>query len=472
MNKGLGGSQDRVVFEALEPRLLLDGNVAAKVVNGDLRIIGDRRGNSILIERGGTTDTFIVTGRDGTAVNGGLEAILTGVTDDITIRTKGGDDEIKIDSVIGTPDDLIIKTGPGTDVVELVWVIVQGKCKIRTGAGDGAVMASDSMFNRFDLRGSAGLNEFSFERSHFYGTTKMYTAGFTDFVGVFDSEFRAEVTIKTGSGCDYLTLKNTLTAVGGTAHGSRGTDHFVDEGGNSGPLDRKSFEVESAGWANITRGNVVAKIVNGDLRLTGDADLHSIEITQLGPTKFHVHGKDGTTVNTWTGAIATGVTDDIIINLKGARNDIWLHDLTIPDSLKIKTRSGGDVITMENVTVTGGFTMRTGARHDYMTIADLVVGGTARIKTGSGDDMLDIDRADFYDRLWAGFGSGADDLDVYSSGFSNVLSISMGGQDDYVSWVQCWSPLGGGIYGGKGDDWFHESGTTTLPTLYGFESIT
>ena len=242
--------------------------------------------------------------------------------------------------------------------------------------------------------------------------------------------------------------------------------------GLSGLQDRVVFEALEPRL--LLDGNVTAKVVNGDLRLTGDADLHSIEITQLGPTKFHVHGKDGTTVNTWTGAVATGVTDDIIIDLKGAVNNIWLHDLTVPDSLKVKTGSGGDVITMDNVTVTGQFTMRTRARDDYVTITDLAVGATARITTGAGDDMVDIERSLFHDRLWAGFGSGADYLEILSSSFSNVLSISMGGQDDYATWMQCWSPLGGDIYGGKGDDTFRDQGgsTTSLPALYGFESIT
>ena len=243
--------------------------------------------------------------------------------------------------------------------------------------------------------------------------------------------------------------------------------------GLSGLQDRVVFEALEPRL--LLDGNVTAKVVNGDLRLTGDRHGNGILIERGGTTDtFIVTGQDGTAVNGGLQAVLTGVTDDIIVDLKGARNDIWLHDLTVPDSLKVKTGSGGDVITMDNVTVTGQFTMRTRARDDYVTITDLAVGATARITTGAGDDMVDIERSLFHDRLWAGFGSGADYLEILSSSFSNVLSISMGGQDDYATWMQCWSPLGGDIYGGKGDDTFRDQGgsTTSLPALYGFESIT
>ena len=60
-----------VLFEALEPRLLLDGNVVASVVKGSLEITGDIENNDITITQGGTGDEFVVTGNNDTTVNGG-----------------------------------------------------------------------------------------------------------------------------------------------------------------------------------------------------------------------------------------------------------------------------------------------------------------------------------------------------------------------------------------------------------------
>ena len=60
------------LFEALEPRLLLAGDVTATVVGGSLYIVGDAAANDIIIDQTGlASDEFMISsGTDVTTING------------------------------------------------------------------------------------------------------------------------------------------------------------------------------------------------------------------------------------------------------------------------------------------------------------------------------------------------------------------------------------------------------------------
>jgi hypothetical protein len=109
----------RGVFESLEQRQLLAGDVVVNVVNGTLRIEGDIEANKILI----TADTaaeagaFVVTGLDGTTLNDATDPV----------------------SVSGVRN-IVANLGDGNDLVALAGAEVLGNVSIRTAEGDDRVV--------------------------------------------------------------------------------------------------------------------------------------------------------------------------------------------------------------------------------------------------------------------------------------------------------------------------------------------
>ena len=101
-------STRRLDVESLEQRELLAGDVTAFVSRGDLVVLGDNDSNNLTItEVGGT---FTLTGI-GTTINGMAAAQnFPGVTDDVRIYLRNGEDAVTLDDV-DVPDDLLINGG-------------------------------------------------------------------------------------------------------------------------------------------------------------------------------------------------------------------------------------------------------------------------------------------------------------------------------------------------------------------------
>ncbi|MCX5654026.1 MAG: LEPR-XLL domain-containing protein [Planctomycetota bacterium] len=173
-------ASEAVVFEGLEPRVLLSGNVVATVAHGAVSIIGDDASNvvEVTVLANGMVG---VAGLDGTLVNGlAAPAYVTGNSGDILIDLKGGDNAVTITG--GVTDALIfgnlsIKTGRGNDVVGVAGLTVVGNVIISTGQG------SDTVSLGSIVRGSGG----------------QYPPGAGTFL-------EGAVTVKTGAGDDTVAL--------------------------------------------------------------------------------------------------------------------------------------------------------------------------------------------------------------------------------------------------------------------------
>src|SRR3954465_6274485 len=89
-------------FESLEDRSLLAGDVTASILNGNLLISGDKFANGITLAPGTAANTVVVTGVNAgmgaTNVNGASNGAVTlsGFTGSLTIRMKGGNDNVTI----------------------------------------------------------------------------------------------------------------------------------------------------------------------------------------------------------------------------------------------------------------------------------------------------------------------------------------------------------------------------------------
>ncbi len=477
MAEGFEKSGRCVVFEALEPRLLLDGNVTATVVDGNLQIVGDAADNSFRVTPWCVAGEFEVIGQDKTTINGGSSAVVTGVTDDVTITTKGGRDEVDVQGV-ALPDDLTIRTGTGGDEVEVQGTNVGGECKIVTGGGDDEVAVQGTTVTDHALvRTGAGTDQVRIELSTFSGTTRILTGGLTDIMWLHGSTFDGELTVKMAGGRDYLFMGGSGTPAGGLAHGGPGRDQFIDEGGNTGTLTRRSWETIAAGLAGLELGNVVVSVSGGDLRITGSAAApHFFNVEQTGPGTYKVSADTsetpGTTINGGAEVTVGGVTDDIRIKVKGSYNGVNLVNLTVPDKLVIKTGSGHDDVWVENVTVNGDCVIKTRGRDDYVKISDSSdLQGRSDLRTGAGYDEIELVGSRFRGVADGRTGSGRDRLWSTKSTFDEEFYFHLGKADDQLVAEDTWALVGGEANGGPGTDTFIDEGGNTGPdpTFTSFE---
>ncbi len=213
MDKKFDGTS--AMFEQLEPRLLLNGNVDAMVVGGTLVVGGDANSNAITITQEGAN--FVITG-DGTTVNGGAApAVFAGVTkgfkmfmglgnDTLTmthlalpsrvqIRTGLGDDATTIDGC-STTGEVAIDTSWGADTLSVLDSQLLGNVRLLTGIGNDTVELASQF-------GAAGV-----PRSKFLLNTGLGNDTLTVISEGDDSSFYGQTTIFTGWGCDTVTLTN------------------------------------------------------------------------------------------------------------------------------------------------------------------------------------------------------------------------------------------------------------------------
>jgi hypothetical protein len=164
------------------------GDVQVRVENGDLVIRGDEQDNNIIITESG------LSGRAGTTVNGERHIFIPeGVTNDIKINMKGGDDFVRIElpgTNFAIPHDLVLNMGAGNDVIELLQVRAPNETRIDTGNGNDIVF----------IDGVLGVNEFIW--SEFTGKFELKAGSGEDLFEFHHTIFRSAVDVKLGSGID------------------------------------------------------------------------------------------------------------------------------------------------------------------------------------------------------------------------------------------------------------------------------
>lgn len=164
------------------------GDVTAIVdpTNGELRITGDALANDIEITWDGTPGGYVVTGRDGTTVNGAASFTADGA--------RG----------------ILVNFGAGNDRLAVTQARVRGALRVRGDEGDDAIVLNGvRLRGRAAIRGGAGADSVSVIAQCVFNSTFNFNAeGGDDSIDAHDSEFRNRVRLDAGAMSDTMRFTN------------------------------------------------------------------------------------------------------------------------------------------------------------------------------------------------------------------------------------------------------------------------
>ncbi|MCA9262872.1 MAG: hypothetical protein KDA60_03445 [Planctomycetales bacterium] len=223
-------------IESLENRRMMAGDVSVDVTGGgDLRIDGDNASNEIVIRGTDVQGRFEIRGKQGTLVNGQQSIVVDGVTDDVRINLRNGDNRLEIEagpqeSDVTINDDLQIRTGNGSDVILLDEVRVLGTASINTGGGDDGFLGSEIRING-DFRWNSGSGDdvLLMDRMTIRGRMRANMGSGDDVAFLYDSEFFDGVQLSLGSGDDILGVAVSHARADVAVNGGGGTDIILTD---------------------------------------------------------------------------------------------------------------------------------------------------------------------------------------------------------------------------------------------------
>ncbi len=407
-------SRPSLHLEALEPRLLLSGNVLVDVVGGDLVVTGDALDNEITVEQTGA-EQYTVTGVDTTTVNGGAAFVANGVRDDFEFDMGAGDDFVDVIGNTLVPDDIRADMGDGDNQFRIQdFTSVGDDLEVNAGDGDDEVQTwNDAVVgDDVDVRIGNGENKVQiWNRSDIGGNVDIQTGSGADDIMIWnDTQIDGKVKIDTGAGADTVDIRNEAHFARNLDIRTGGSDDIVLFLGTSGTgvtLDGKakiSTDDKTAGNDTVEiRDAVFGRDLKIDTASGGGIDTVRIDDTTVGrKVDIRTKGKqpDDDTIEIGLFADGLGLTTD---------------------HLKISTGGGDDDITLANSTVNKRADIRTETGMDVVDIFDSDFLSNLKVKMGDGDDTLATDTGGNFVAKRTDF-DGGDGNDTLTTSLTNVFN--------------------------------------------------
>lgn len=368
---------EQVAFEPIEPRLLLDGNVMAEVVNGDLRIEGDYLNNEIVIyqvEQGQPEFTnevgydFIIESKDGTTlINGQLTYFLEGVTGDLRARMGKGNDvvdikrshlpgDVKIDGYKGddalwindsTIDgNLRFSNRDGFATVKIDEVDVGEDVYIRNkGEGSEYALKSTTIEGYLKIRNCDGGSKIDLIKLHVGDKTYINNKDGSDKLSITFSKFADDVNINTGKDSSWMFI-NLVDFEDDLKVRTGDGDSFLEMalsgvGGHMRVGNDDGFDTQIIGLSNI----------DGELKIDNKSGGSKVGINVLDAYKLSVKSSSG-------------------------EDAVFLDNVKIADDVYVCTGSGEDSVNIETLGLSFGLKSK--------------IGGNLKVNLNSGEDLLKI----------------------------------------------------------------------------------
>jgi len=372
------------VFESLEPRRLLAGNVTAQVVNGDLYIVGDAAANVIEVLGTGIDGQMLIRPAEASVASAAMYPVRVGPNRELIPLDPDTLQPISLaptsingaaggQMISGITGDVRVYMGDGRDLVAITNVFVHGDLIIDTGAqSDGVVLGAFPFIA--DL-GNAGFSVFSDSGS----------------IGVEGS-----LQINLGAGDDRQTA-NAVYVIG---------DVLVAAGSGN---DRPEFLRASA-------ANMSFAMADGDdrLLLRGNTTTGALTVV-LGEGANDIQ-IIGSTIVGGLGVVGDGSIDQLRVSLS-----------RIESGLVAVMGEANDYIEFGQSVIAGTTTVVGGAGADKLFL-ELSTAEVFSVDLGGGNDQFLVSVAAL-DGLYAQLGDGDDWLDVVGSLIPRCSAIGGAGSD-------------------------------------------
>ena len=196
--------------EALEPRLLLSGNVQASVVSGNLIIRGNVAANVIVLDQPGLNPRKVrISGASGTTINHQTgPVVLRGVRNGVDIQLGAGRDRVSM-SGLSLPGNVLVNgqrhlTLDNVQVAKTLNILSIASTTIsNTAVGENLVIRSGLDGENVALQGVA-----------VHRNTRIVGGSGADVITVQDSTFNGAVRVRTGAGKDLVQIEANGDPVG------------------------------------------------------------------------------------------------------------------------------------------------------------------------------------------------------------------------------------------------------------------
>ena len=228
------GSRSSSPIEALEQRALLAGDLAAKVVRGDLILEGDRSANKAEITV--VDGDVVVVGLDGTTINGDAEFVAFAgsdtIADDLVLDLGEGSDEIVLDGGLIVTDTIDADLGSGANTFSAIDVTARDvviraagantvllqegvtierdlSIKFKGQGSDTIAVLGATVGDDISIKAGDGANSIMIEGAEVGDDVAVTGGGGEDDLLVRDSTIDDDLSVRTNSGSDFVMVDST-----------------------------------------------------------------------------------------------------------------------------------------------------------------------------------------------------------------------------------------------------------------------
>ena len=195
-------------IDSLEQRRMMAGDVHVQLRGDHLIVTGDAEGNAVNIGLDSHGNVEVrATPNYGTTVHGGSTGMINGSINKISVRSKGGDDIVRLINCLDVRGGVNIQTSSGDDFVEMDCVLVGDDVKLSLGSGNDQAQIEDMSLDTFSLNAGSGNDDLELESLTIRQGVRWNLASGNDELYVRYSEVSGTSRIRTGSGDDAVRLQ-------------------------------------------------------------------------------------------------------------------------------------------------------------------------------------------------------------------------------------------------------------------------
>ncbi|HYC00612.1 MAG TPA: hypothetical protein VEC57_15870 [Candidatus Limnocylindrales bacterium] len=242
------------------------GNVNVSVFQGQLTISGDSADNDVTISGTASPSRYLVTGNNGTTVNGMGAPVTTDVANrEVFIEMLSGSDTVSIVNATITRT-VEITFGNGTNSLSMNNVVMNKNLKLIMGLGTNSInfvdteitepskiTTDDGMdtieFDNVEFRGGIftkdGNDIVTILNSHHVdpkGKLVVKTGNDQDDIEITNADWEGKMLINAGTGNDLVTAGTIDVGVKAKITGAGDTDTLTNNGGHVGIVEFSAFE--------------------------------------------------------------------------------------------------------------------------------------------------------------------------------------------------------------------------------------